>query len=224
MSLMRSKWLLIVPLVLAIALVLVTQPSDDHSFLSAANVSLGAGHAAAAGVPTPSAAEGKVQPPVPIGAATNKGDGEVFDVRHAPTVDAARIAHILSAYGSPAVGAAGTMHDLGVKYGIDPAYCLAFFIHESTAGTAGVARVTKSVGNIRTTPGYRDYEGYRHYASWEEGIEDWYHLIDQLYIKTWGLTTVDAIVPVYAPTSDGNDPDGYAATVKQLVTSWRAGR
>jgi hypothetical protein len=224
MSLMRSKWLLIVPLVLAIALVLVTQPSDDHSFLSAANVSLGAGHAAAAGAPTPSAAEGKVQPPVPIGAATNKGDGDVFDVRHAPTVDAARIAHILSAYGSPAVGAAGTMHDLGVKYGIDPAYCLAFFIHESTAGTAGVARVTKSVGNIRTTPGYRDYEGYRHYASWEEGIEDWYHLIDQLYIKTWGLTTVDAIVPVYAPTSDGNDPDGYAATVKQLVASWRAGR
>jgi hypothetical protein len=145
-------------------------------------------------------------------------------VRHVPTLDAAAIAHILRAYGSPAVDAAGAMYDLGVKYGIDPAYCLAFFIHESGAGTAGVARVTKSVGNIRATPGYHSYEGYRHYDTWEEGIEDWYHLIDQLYIKTWGLSTVDAIVPVYAPVSDGNDPDGYAATVKQLVAGWRAAR
>ena len=220
---LRSKWLLVVPLLLAIALVLLTQPSDDRSFLSAANVSLGAGHAAAAGAPTPGPAEGKAQPPAPVGAATNKGDGEPFDVRHVPTVDAATIARILQAYGSPAVGSAGTMYALGVKYGIDPAYCLAFFIHESTAGTAGVARVTKSVGNIRATPGYRNYEGYRHYESWEEGIEDWYHLIDELYIKSWGLTTVDAIIPVYAPVSDGNNPEGYAATVKKLVTSWRAG-
>ena len=220
---MRSKWLVIVPLVLALAMVMLTRTRDDESILSPANLALGAGHAAAAPPAPPAPPAGDGQPLPPVGAATNKGDGEPFDVRHAPSLDAAAIAHILRSYDSPAVHAAPAIYTLGVKYGIDPAYCLAFFIHESSAGTAGVAQVTKSVGNIRTTPGYRDYQGFRHYDSWEQGIEDWYHLISDLYINHWGLTTVDAIIPVYAPASDGNDPGHYAATVKKLVSGWRAG-
>ena len=98
---------------------------------------------------------------------------------------------------------------------------LAQFIHESTAGTQGVARVTKSVGNIRVTPGYQDYQGFRKYDTWEQGIEDWYQLIRDLYIGEWGLTTVDQIIPVYAPTSDGNNVDNYVSTIKRLVSSWR---
>ena len=43
-------------------------------------------------------------------------------------------------------------YNLGIKYGINPAYALAFFVHESGCGTKGVARFTKSLGNIRTTP------------------------------------------------------------------------
>lgn len=244
----EHRWLsfVVLPLVLAVALVLLTRPNDQGTILSPANIGLGPGHAAAAPdqpapapdkpgttpdkpadkaasrpsgptatTPTPTAAAKKVPTP----ASADHGD---YDLRHAPTVDAATIARVLRGYGSPAVGAAETIYRLGVEYGIDPAYCLAFFIHESTAGTAGVARVTKSVGNIRHTPGYRNYEGYRHYDSWEEGIEDWYKLISDLYIDGWGLTTVDAIIPVYAPSSDGNNPAGYAATVKKLVAGWRA--
>ena len=229
----RSSGLLVLPLALAIVMVFVTWPHDRQTRLGPANLGLGAGPVSAAGPQTianqrplfvtPTVADSRP--------AANKGDGapapvsrsgDPFDVRGAPTVDAPTIKRILRSYGSPAVDAADAMYALGVQYGIDPAFCLAFFIHESTAGTAGVARVTKSVGNIRTTPGYRDYQGYRHYDSWEQGIDDWYQLISDLYIGAWGLTTVDAIIPVYAPSSDGNNPTGYVATVKKLVGGWRA--
>lgn len=173
-------------------------------------------------VPSASPASNKQDGPLPSGATAPVG--ETWDVRHSPSVDAATIRSILQQYNSPAVGAADAMYTLGMEYGIDPAFCLAFFINESTAGTAGVARTTKSVGNIRTTAGYADYQGYRKYESWEQGIEDWYRLIRDLYIADWGLTTVDQIIPVYAPTSDGNSPNHYIATVKKLVTSWRGNR
>jgi len=149
---------------------------------------------------------------------------ETWDVRHTPSVDAAAIRQVLQKYNSPAIGAADAMYNLGVEYGIDPAFCLAFFVNESTAGTAGVARTTKSVGNIRTTAGYADYQGYRKYDSWEQGIEDWYRLIRDLYIGQWNLTTVDQIIPVYAPTFDNNSPDHYISTVKKLVSTWRSAR
>ncbi|GIV97134.1 MAG: hypothetical protein KatS3mg057_1791 [Herpetosiphonaceae bacterium] len=138
-----------------------------------------------------------------------------------PTISPQQIDEILRSYGSPAVGTGQAMYDFGIQYGIDPAFCLAFFIHESTAGTRGVATVTKSVGNIRTTPGYEDYQGYRRYSSWEEGIEDWYKLIRELYVDEWGLTTVEEILPVYAPPADNNDTPAYINTVRRLVESWR---
>jgi len=235
---MRGRWLWFatLPLVIAIAMAIMTRPVGATPTYSTANVSKSAANpaedapSAAASTPTPA-------PYPPTGPASTKGDGdgpppvqgttwdpqETFDVRHTPSLDAAAIALILQHYNSPAAGSAGTMYQLGLQYGIDPAYCLAFFIHESTAGTKGVARVTKSIGNIRTTAGYRDYQGYRQYASWDEGIEDWYRLIRDLYIGEWNLTTVDQIVPVYAPAGDGNDPAGYITAIKQLVTDWRQG-
>ena len=146
------------------------------------------------------------------------GEGSLIG---APTISVAKIEQVLASYGSPAVGKGQAMYDLGIQYGIDPAYCLAFFIHESTAGTKGVATVTLSIGNIRVTPGYADYQGYRRYNSWEEGIKDWYKLIRELYIEGWQLTTVDQIIPVYAPSSE-NDTAGYIAVIHRLVATWRA--
>ena len=139
-----------------------------------------------------------------------------------PTISAAKIDQVLASYNSPAEGMGQTLYDLGIKYGIDPAYCLAFFIHESTAGTKGVATVTKSIGNIRVTPGYQDYQGYRKYNSWDEGIEDWYKLIRDLYINEWKLVTLQQIIPVYAPPIE-NDTDHYVETVRNQVNGWRAG-
>jgi hypothetical protein len=142
-----------------------------------------------------------------------------FDVRGQPSISTALIDQVLAAYGSPMAGDGRALYDLGLKYGIDPAFCLAFFVHESAAGTKGEAVLTHNLGNIRATPGVPSLDGYRYYDSWREGAEDWYRLISSLYVTQWKLTTVDQIVPIYAPSSDNNDPAAY---VEQLVTAWRA--
>lgn len=166
---------------------------------------------------TTGVAPGEQQPP----STQAEASAGSYDVIGAPTLSVAQIEKVLVMYGSPAVGLEQKLYDLGVKYGINPAYALAFFVHESGCGTKGVARFSKSLGNIRWTEGYASYEGYRSYPSWEAGMEDWYLLIKDLYIEGWGLRTVDAIVPVYAPSGDNNDPVNYIASVKYMVDSWR---
>lgn len=144
----------------------------------------------------------------------------------APTITAEKISQVLKQYNSPAVGASQAIYDLGVKYQIDPAYALAFFIHESSAGTKGVAVTTKSLGNIRQTAnsGFDGYNGFRKYPTWEVGAEDWYKLIKNLYIGGWNLTTVEQIIPKYAPAEDNNNPTSYINAVNTLVDSWRSGK
>jgi hypothetical protein len=153
------------------------------------------------------------QAPVPLSS---------FDVRGKPTISAALIDQVLSAYGSPMAGEGRDIYNLGVKYEIDPAFCLAFFVHESAAGTRGEAVITHNLGNIRATAGSPSRDGYRYYDSWLDGAEDWYRLISHVYVGSWGLSTVDQIVPVYAPSADSNDPAAYIDDVEQLVTAWRA--
>ncbi len=138
-----------------------------------------------------------------------------------PSITVGKIHAILRAYDSPVVPEAAAFHDLGVQYGIDPAYALAFFVVESRAGTRGIAQETRSIGNIREREGEPAHQGYRLYASWREGIEDWYRLIAEVYVGEWGLTTIDAIAPVYAPSWDNNDPEAYARAIKTLVARWR---
>lgn len=140
-----------------------------------------------------------------------------------PTVSAKFIDKVLKTYHSPAAGKGQKLYNLGVKYDIDPVYALAFFMHESSFGKAGVATVTHSLGNIRVTPGYADYEGYRKYSSWEAGFEDWYKLMREQYVDQWHLGNVDDIIPRYAPSSDNNDEAAYIASIKQAVDTWRSG-
>ncbi|MDQ2809762.1 MAG: glucosaminidase domain-containing protein [Chloroflexota bacterium] len=78
-----------------------------------------------------------------------------------PSVSAATIDRVLAQYSSPAAGSGALFYDLGVQYGIDPAYALAFYIHESSAGTRGVARFTRSIGNARRLPPLPSTEGAR---------------------------------------------------------------
>ena len=139
-----------------------------------------------------------------------------------PTITPAQINAILTAYGSPMEGEGQALYDLGVRYGIDPAYCLAFFVHESGAGTQGEAVLTHNLGNIRAIAGLPSLDGYRYFDTWLEGANAWYQLISGIYLKQWKLTTVDQIIPVYAPSGDSNDPTAYANGVKQLVAGWRA--
>ena len=160
------------------------------------------------------------QQPQPAVAAQPAASGP-YSIVGAPSISVAQIEAVLQQYGSPAAGLGQHLYDLGVQYGIDPAYALAFFVHESGCGTKGVARTTHSLGNIRWTEGWENFEGYRLYPTWEAGMEDWYKLVTDLYINQWGLRTVDAIIPVYAPSGDGNNPAGYIASVESMVDSWR---
>jgi hypothetical protein len=150
-----------------------------------------------------------------------------YSVLGKPTISVAQINAILAHYHSPTAGMGQSLYDLGVQYGIDPVYALAFFMHESLFGTTGEARVTLSLGNERCIPDRacidQDRGGYARMNSWQDGFEHWYKLIRNLYVAQWGRVTVDQIIPRYAPNSDGNDEAEYIASLKHEVDVWRAG-
>jgi hypothetical protein len=167
---------------------------------------------------TPQAVPSKVPIPVKTGP---------YSVLGRPTVTAAFINEVLASYHSPAAGKGQALYDLGVKYGIDPVFALAFFMHESTFGTRGEATITMSLGNLRCINSRpcidQDRGGYAQMKSWEDGFEIWYQLIRNLYVTEWGATTVDLIIPHYAPTADHNDENAYINSLKLEISTWRAG-
>jgi Mannosyl-glycoprotein endo-beta-N-acetylglucosaminidase len=146
-----------------------------------------------------------------------------YSVVGPPTITATQINEVLAYYHSPAQNKGQALYDYGKDYDIDPAFALAFFMHESSFGTQGVAKTTHSLGNIRSTSGYANYDGYRSYKTWEEGFEDWYRLIAQQYVDKWGLSTVEQIIPVYAPSEDNNDEVSYIHSIEHAVDIWRTG-
>jgi hypothetical protein len=149
----------------------------------------------------------------------------VYSLRTAPSMTAAQIDAVLLKYGSPAAGTGETWVRLGVQWRIDPAYALAFFVAESTAGTdpgwAGLkpdGSSTHNIGNLACGGYERCYGRWRDYESWEAGIEDWYRLMDR-YIRR-GQGTVEAIAPAYAPSNE-NDVRRFVTNITWLVDRWR---
>ncbi|MBO0778666.1 MAG: glucosaminidase domain-containing protein [Ktedonobacteraceae bacterium] len=151
-----------------------------------------------------------------------------YSVLGKPSLRADFMNRVLADYHSPAAGKAQALYDLGAKYGIDPAFALAFFLHESTFGTAGEARKTLSLGNLRCIPNAacvdQDRGGYASFPTWEAGFEAWYKLIRNYYVAQRGLVTVDQIIPVYAPNADNNNEQGYIASLKHSIDTWKAGQ
>jgi hypothetical protein len=220
---------LVLALLAALAL---HQPSDQAGAYSSDN---GAAYSApVVGAAGPAAAPSQIMParspgaaPIvqlpdarPISRPLPPATGDA--VAGGPTISPAQINAVLTAYGSPMAGDGQALYDLGVQYGIDPAYCLAFFVHESGAGTQGEAVLTHNLGNIRAIAGLPSLGGYRYFDTWLAGAKAWYELISGLYLKQWKLATVSQIIPVYAPSGDSNDPTAYIDGVNQLVAGWRA--
>jgi hypothetical protein len=142
----------------------------------------------------------------------------------APSVSVAFINRVLLAYHSPAAGLGQALYEDGVAAQIDPVYTLAFFMHESSFGRLGWGHANHSLGNIRCSAGYACQGGYRFYRSWQEGCVDWYRLIRGRYVDQLGLSTVEQIVPVYAPAADHNDVEAYIQAIEKAVATWRSGR
>ena len=138
-----------------------------------------------------------------------------------PSLTAQQIDKILCNAGSPACGTGNTFYQDSLAYGIDDAYGVAFLHHESDYGLEGAAVETKNMGNIVCTSGYDCIGRFRAYSSWSAGIDDWYRLIKDVYIGQ-GHTTVESIIPIYAPASDNNDCSAYVSAVETDVQNWRA--
>lgn len=138
-------------------------------------------------------------------------------------ISAARFRRVLDGYQSPAAPDAEHLYQLLVQAGLDPAVALAFFVHESSCGTAGKARVTKNWGNLRRSQGRAigTYQGFAAYALWSDSLLDWCALLKGRYIAR-GLDTIGKAIPVYAPSSDGNAPARYTQIVCDLVAAWMA--
>jgi hypothetical protein len=56
-----------------------------------------------------------------------------------PSLSAAFVNQVLANAGSPAAGQGDTFYAMSVKYNIDDAWAMAFYRHESSYGTQGVA-------------------------------------------------------------------------------------
>ncbi len=165
-------------------------------------------------------------------ASLGSSSDDSYIVTGAPTISAEYIDRVFAAYGSPAAGTGQQLYDLGVRYGIDPVYALAFFLHEDSFGKTGWGAVNHSLGNSRCYGWLVCQGGYRYYATWADGYQDWYNLILNGYVRGQvtdsivghACSTVAEIVPVYAPSSDHNNVAGYIAAVEHAVDTWRDGR
>ena len=121
---------------------------------------------------------------------------------------------------SPAAGTGQALYDLSMQYHIDDAYALAVFQKESSFGKYGAGFENHALGNI-VCAGYPTCNGrFRSYASWSAGYDDFYRLITTEYV-TRGLTTVETITPVYAPSSE-NDAVLYIQQVRQSMLDFRS--
>lgn len=159
-----------------------------------------------------------------------------YSVVGPPTIQTAQINRILAAYHSPAAGLGQYLYDEGLHYGIDPVHLLAIWLHESRFGTSGEARKTMSPGNERCITDRPCVDpqlgGYAQMESWQDGITHLYMLLAayasgeierELTGTARPLTTPDTIIPVFAPSSDGNNEAAYIAAWKHAVDTWRAG-
>jgi hypothetical protein len=137
-----------------------------------------------------------------------------------PSLSADLINQVLASASSPVAGTGQALYDLSVQSGIDDAYALAVFQKESSFGRYGAAFENHALGNI-ICAGYPTCNGrFRCYPSWEVGYADFYQLIRTEYVAR-GLSTVETITPVYAPSSE-NDTALYIQQVRASLVAFRS--
>lgn len=117
----------------------------------------------------------------------------------APRLSKSRFTSFLSGKDSPAAPYAGEIYDVLVAQGVDVSFALAHFRVESQYGTAGHALVTKSWGNMLSSPNltqlacgtYSPGNGYTYakYCSWIDSIKDYCRYIHD-YTERRNLPTI----------------------------------
>lgn len=148
----------------------------------------------------------------------------------APRISRETFCRVLREAGSPAAGECEAGYDAVASQGVDPAFALAVFRHESNYGKAGICAKydTKNPGNTRTSRTgvgeviQTERGRFVRYPSWVEGFRDLaFRLVDPTYVyAAHGLRTIRDIIPVWAPVTDANDPQRYIEAVVAAMNEW----
>ena len=109
--------------------------------------------------------------------------------------------------GSPMAGRGQSIVRAGRRYGVDPRLLVGISIIESSGGKA-----TKLPHNAWNWGVHRNQS----YESYDDAINDVARGLRQNYLDQ-GLTTPQAIVSKYAPSSDGNDEGNWANVVSGVM-------
>jgi flagellum-specific peptidoglycan hydrolase FlgJ len=161
--------------------------------------------------------------------------GGTNSLKGAPSISESEILNVAQQAGSPAASEAGfaqCVYTAGERWGVDPAFLVAWAVQESSFGTAGVGipskannmfgmeQGTRGDPSVTSTTYASGKNTFKKYSSYCDSAKDWTAYIAQYYFPQ-GLYTPEQIVPIYAPVSDGNDDSAYIATVESLVSQYR---
>jgi len=139
-------------------------------------------------------------------------------LRGIPTVKPAFVNAVLAREASPLAGLGTYIDAQGRKEGIDPVFLLAFVTAFDLPHALSPA--LHNVGHLSAVAGQPSQDGFRQFATWRDGVDAWYSLMRGSYIGQWNLSTLDAVIPVYAPGPAAKIED-EVNTLHALVTSWR---
>jgi len=121
------------------------------------------------------------------------------------------------------------IYRLSVWLDIDPAFVAAIWAHETsqTPGVIGSSDLFKKSNNAGAIVAYGRWPNVTHngrqfnkYESAQLGLMHLVMHLKQIYGAV-GLLDVEAIIPVYAPSSDGNKPASYIAAVLRDMKEMR---
>lgn len=142
-------------------------------------------------------------------------------IARSPTITIAEIDRVLGSVNSPMLPYSADIYVSSEQYGIDPVFALAFWMKESREASDG------SVAAPDHNPGYTEGLGtdprcgrWACWPTWPEGIAGWFHYMRVFFVDR-GITTVEDILPIYAPSTE-NNTSGYILFVIQHVATWRA--
>lgn len=150
-----------------------------------------------------------------------------YTIAHAPRISRRLFRQALINRKSPAAKVAEAAYAVCLAWGVDPAVALAFYVHESSAGTKGVAATSLNWGNLRIgrraqinreTAEGRPYFAF--YTNWLSSLDDFCELLRSRLYEGDGRKTVREVLPRFAPALDRNDPTAYADFVNRSVETW----
>lgn len=120
----------------------------------------------------------------------------------------------------PLKGRAVEILRLANAYGFNPLLALQIMKMESKATfDSGLAKKYNNFGGIGPIKGYKTItiKGHKYaiFPDISTGLEEQFRLLGKVYVHDRKKTSLESILNIYAPSSDGNDTKGYIHTMKK---------